>query len=462
VKKTTEYTEDTEQTNTDRFRVFRVFRGKKQGPLFMIPHPMTFPSSTPSVLGIGSVPYDCLFYMDTDGNLQETLEIPGGSVGNVLCALSWLGARAAVASVVGADVEGERTAAHLERFGVRTEWLQRKAGRRTRRLRIEVRTRGKAGRTGNADGGEHKSGIPDHRFLHHPPYRGGEPAGERLETEDWSLEGKTEKTKNPEASSLKSQVSSLQPDVSLRDLNPAPGWRKRAVEDFDWLHFDAPTRITLQMAREAAQRGKPVSYDFGRPPLWGVRPAIEMAESCALLKTNRPLVPALTGSENPESLFQRFERLRFLLVTDGEKDAQLFWRSARGNGHGIVEGAGSIESAARAIVPARRVVDTIGAGDACTAILIRETAAALGLGGAEGTQDIPLTPAWAEGILDKVTALAALVCQFPGATGYLYWLLKQEFPLDSLLESIIRDGGVPESCHLSPAQWKRLCFAETP
>jgi len=105
------------------------------------------------------------------------------------------------------------------------------------------------------------------------------------------------------------------------------------------------------------------------------------------------------------------------------------------------------------------VVDTVGAGDSCTAVLIHETAAALGLGGAEGA---PLTPAWAEGVLDKVTALAALVCQFPGATGYLYWLLKQEFSLDSLLESIIRDGGVPESCHLSPAQWKRLCFAEMP
>jgi sugar/nucleoside kinase (ribokinase family) len=427
-----------------------------------------------SVLGIGSVPYDCLFYMDTDGDPQETLEIPGGSVGNVLCALSWLGARAAVASVIGADVEGERTAAHLERFGVRTEWLQRKAGRRTRRLRIEVRRRGDAGANVDAEEGKDAgergregpesgtAGIPDHRFVHHPPYRGGEPADERLETGDWSLEGKTEKTKNPKASSLKSQVSSLQPDVSMRDLNPEPGWRKRAVEDFDWLHFDAPTRITLQMAREAAQRGKPVSYDFGRPPLWGVRPAIEMAESCTLLKTNRPLVPALGGSEDPESLFRRFERLRFLLVTDGEKEAQLFWRSARRNGHGIVEGGGTIGSAARAIVPARRVVDTVGAGDSCTAVLIHETAAALGLGGAEGAQGIPLTPGWAEGVLDKVTALAALVCQFPGATGYLYWLLKQEFSLDSLLESIIRRGGVPESCHLSPAQWKRLFFAEMP
>lgn len=154
-----------------------------------------------SVLGIGSVPYDCLFYMDTDGDLQETLEIPGGSVGNVLCALSWLGARAAVASVIGADVEGERTAAHLERFGVRTEWLQRKAGRRTRRLRIEVRRRGDAGANVDAEEGKDAgergregpesgtAGIPDHRFVHHPPYRRGEPADERLETGDWSLEG---------------------------------------------------------------------------------------------------------------------------------------------------------------------------------------------------------------------------------------------------------------------------------
>lgn len=390
----------------------------------MIPHPMTFPSSAPSVLGIGSVPYDCLFYMDADGNLQETLEMPGGSVGNVLCALSWLGTRSAVASVVGADVEGERTAAHLERFGVRTEWLQRKAGRRTRRLRIEVRRRGDAGAEEGKDAGERgragagsgTAGIPDHRFVHHPPDKA---------------------------------------EVSMRDLNPEPGWRKRAVEDFDWLHFDAPTRITLQMAREAAQRGKPVSYDFGRPPLWGVRPAIEMAGSCTLLKTNRPLVAALGGSDDPESLFRRFGRLRFLLVTDGERDAQLWWRG--GIGQGIGDGENKIEKVARPTIAARQIMDTIGAGDSCTAILIHEIAAALGLGGAEGAQGIPLTPAWAEGVLDKVTALAALVCQFPGATGYLYWLLKQEFSLDSLLESIIRDGGAPESCHLSPADWKHFC-----
>ena len=79
-----------------------------------------------------------------------------------------------------------------------------------------------------------------------------------------------------------------------------------------------------------------------------------------------------------------------------------------------------------------------------------------------GAQGIPLTPDWALGVLGKAAALSALVCQFPGATGYLYWSLKQEFSLDSLLESIIRDGRVPESCHLSPADWKRLCFAEMP
>ena len=176
-----------------------------------------------SVLGIGSVPYDCLFYMDTDGDPQETLEIPGGSVGNVLCALSWLGARSAVASVVGADVEGERTAAHLERFGVRTEWLQRKAGRRTRRLRIEVRRRGDAGGNEGAEEGKRRvkrdaraqgaarPGFPTTGLcIIRPTAEANRQTRDwRPKTGVWREKPKRPRTLKPQVSSLKSQAYSL-------------------------------------------------------------------------------------------------------------------------------------------------------------------------------------------------------------------------------------------------------------
>ncbi|NQU44028.1 hypothetical protein HQ520_12140 [bacterium] len=349
--------------------------------------PDTEPRPDFKVLLTGALPLDILAYVDRlDSSGQIAIERVGGSVGNAGTALRRLGASCTIAGAIGADPEAETVRQTMERDGLDTRYVEELPGRPTRRIVFEIRR--------EADG------TVSHRGIH--------PSG--------SL-----------------------PPAAPGDISTG-AWSSEAISNHHWFHFDAANRATVKIARDAASAGKVVSYDFGYQPRGSVSRILPLLEQCHVIQTNRHLAPLLSLGAPPSSLLGRYPKLRFLLITDGDRGLEIFWRN------------GTIRrKLRRATIPAPRVIDTIGAGDACTALLIwslRKMAF-------QNPEDIRFDEKQVRETLDAMAAVSALACQFPGANGYLTWAAQKDWKLEDLIREIVTAEEVPETWHVPPEVWVR-------
>lgn len=339
------------------------------------PVPSLFSAPPFTVLGIGSLPFDVLCYRQSEtGPLIQKIEMPGGCVNNVLSALRLFGHAVRVVAVVGDDNEGAAIGGHLRHFGVDTRWLQTRENRDTRRLEIDF--------------WEDGSGHTCHKVHHF---------------------------------SKSSRICSPK-DIVFQ------GWRRQALRECHWFHFDATNKNTVLFAERAAREGHPVSFDFGHFPRWGMNWQWRLLEACTALKTNRHLLPSLCGSTETAPLFHRFPQMRFALVTDGQAGLELAWRAGEETRH-----------FSRPVIPLARMEDTLGAGDATAALFIHALGSLI-------FQDKEPDEKWGRTVLDHLSAFAGLACQYPTACGHLFALQKANLP--DLLARIIRDNQ-------APAEWSR-------
>ncbi len=102
----------------------------------------------PVALGTGLIALDIVV---TDRNGVSPRCRAGGTCGNVLAILAYLGWRTYPAATLGEDVAAERVVEDLQRFGVSVHFLRRSVTRHTPIVVERIRTRG--------------SGAPRHRFV---------------------------------------------------------------------------------------------------------------------------------------------------------------------------------------------------------------------------------------------------------------------------------------------------------
>lgn len=330
-------------------------------------------SPTMRVLGIGAIPLDRLCIYPADGAPPETLDIPGGTATNALSAVAALGGvTAALTGVIGNDIAGEKVLQHCQSLGVGVHWLQRKFNGVTRLLRIDIF--------------QQSEGLATHK-VHH--------------------------------------IIEQKRVATPRDLTLGRWWHK-ALEWLDWFHCDAVAAPQRQMAREAAEAGKIVSFDFGRPARWGMESTLKILPFCHVLKTNRHLLPHLLdglSDGDARSLFERFPKLRVVLVTDGEKELELLWTTPTG-----------IESVSRPPLPVPLGSgDTLGAGDACLGALIHRLGQNREKWFVHGTG---FSSVWVNDTLALIAAIAALCCRHQSASGYLLYLRENGKTLAQALQEI--------------------------
>jgi len=258
--------------------------------------------------------------------------ILGGAPFNVAWHLQAFGQKPVFVSRVGQDDEGEAVRTAMEGWGMTTGGLQVDPVLPTGRVEVQI-----------------IDGEPRYEILHPaafdaiatPASGGGFPRRIRL------LYHGSLALRDRKAGKALNQVQALQPDTIFVDVNlRAPWWQRQAV---------------LKLATDAH---------------WVKLNHHELDWLC----------PSRAGESGQAAEFMAAHQLEGLLVTHGEKGAELF---STGGVFDSIEPAHSIEP-----------VDTVGAGDAFTAVFI------LGL-----VRDWPR-----QLILSRAQAFASAVCSHRGAT----------------------------------------------
>jgi sugar/nucleoside kinase (ribokinase family) len=356
-----------------------------------------------TIFGYGSVIFDRMIYRDLFLPENE-IESPGGSVANVLRALASMGQRTSILTAIGNDDFGKRTLADLDRWGVEREFTHIISDRCSRSLVFEVaggkirpRANDKAqmtndnGKSGEMEVGDRESGV-----------------GDRAKTVPHVEAG---------------------PYVTLRDYVLTEAEREKILSAGKWFHFDAATALSIDLARQARQRGKRVSYDCGRPTFRRRREIAELLHYCHVLKVNRHLVRELVEGSEPEMLLTRWPNLEYVFVTDGEAGAEALWREEGPQGKKVLCGEsaeGSVRWIRREAKAPTEFIDPLGAGDAFMAGVIERLhrsqdqvqASSDRLHASQGKMDDDWGTLAAEA-LEHGMMLGARACSKPGAIGYL-------------------------------------------
>lgn len=311
------------------------------------------------------------------------LRTAGGAVTNIACALARMGARVCLAGVVGEDADGEIIIAQANDHGVDTSLVFRPRRKTTRTLEIDALP-------------DEKSGVR-HVFHHSPP------------RSDWAAPA---------------------------DWRPAESDRALA-NAARWLHLDVSNRRALRLAEAFRQANRPVSFDFGRPPLWGMDAILRVVEHATVLKTNVHLLECLEVDRDASRLLERFPEMRIAHVTDEARGQFL-----------LAKQKGGVARFDQSIVPAGRIVDTLGAGDASFARLLFETARC-----AETLDDDAIDELCAgyPETLWRCAVMGALCCRFPAARGYLDWMRAGNRDFEEVFADVRANGAIPADWGHGPA-----------
>lgn len=309
------------------------------------------------VVGMGLAAVDHIFINYANSNNDEPQYIGsagGGSVGNTLSFLGALGYKTSLIGVVGNDIQSEIIRQDLKSFGVQTRWLVQK---------------GKAGQFRRSR--QYFQIISEDNHTH------------RFELECPSCKIATGRS-----------VVFTKQDITKDMIEAARNCRI--------IHIDRANDASISLARVTLQAGGIVSFDFSFDSFENTRSkAQELISIATIVNVKSSTFNNFLGRNKIDTLdafSQRFENIRLLVVTNGEKGVDGFIRGSKME----------IKKFKYPAIKCMRLSDTSGAGD----ILIGAILAQL----LSGATQLEL------GFEDKMLAIsqgiASIKCCFYGARSY--------------------------------------------
>tara|TARA_R110002049_G_scaffold4601_5_gene32467 strand:+ start:652219 stop:653265 length:1047 start_codon:yes stop_codon:yes gene_type:complete len=314
----------------------------------------------PTIIGTGLVALDVVIADDIEAG---PLLCAGGTCGNVLTALSYMGWNSFPIARLRSDAASRQIADDLSRWGVKTDFITFDDDGSTPVVVQRIR--------------QNKAGDPSHSFSRKCPHCG-----------DWLPWYKAVRV---------ADVSIIEPRLPQADV----------------FFFDRTSRGAVTLAEEANRKGNLVVFE----PSASSEPAM-LSDALAVSHIVKIASDRLSGNEG---ILDANEPL-VLIETRGSDGLRYRKRSASGRGRWKK-------------LPAKRcspIRDTSGAGDWCTAGLLRKLGP-LGVKGLMASDDLT-----AKAAIEYGQALAAWACCFHGARGGMYEQSKPKFTktINSILTGV--------------------------
>jgi sugar/nucleoside kinase (ribokinase family) len=309
------------------------------------------------VIGMGLAAVDHIFIDHDKQNNKEPQYMGsagGGSVGNTLSFLGALGYKTGLIGVIGNDIQSEIIKQDLKSFGVQTGWLVQK---------------GKAGQFRRSR--QYFQIISEHNHTH------------RFELECPSCKMATDRS-----------VVFTKKEITKDMIEAARNCRI--------IHIDRANDASISLARVTLQAGGLVSFDFSFDSFESTRSkAQELISIATIINVKSSTFNNFIRRnkiETLEAFSKKFENIRLLVVTDGERGVYGFIRGSKME----------IEKFKYPGVECMRLCDTSGAGD----ILIGTILAQLLNGSAQ------LELGFEKQMLAISQGIASIKCCFYGARSY--------------------------------------------